>query len=257
MPRHSQRGRALAVTGELLHCHWRDLAQLVRETVGQVDALIVDAPYSERTHTAYRDMEEVGRGSLRYASWSHDDVAVFVAEWAPLTRGWLVSLTDHVLARAWESCLEASGRYTFAPLACVEPGSRVRLSGDGPSQWSVWSVAARPRTRAAQQWGALPGAYVVPPEYGWRGTKNGRSGVIGGKPLWLMERIVEDYTREGDLVCDPCCGAGTTLLAAKLLRRRWIGGDMDEKHVEIARERLRDLPAQPKSGTLALPWEKP
>jgi hypothetical protein len=242
------------VIGTVGHLHWRDLAQLVRETVGHVDTLIVDAPYSERTHSAYRDMEEVGRGSLVYASWSAADVAEFVYTWAPLTRGWIVSLTDHVLAKAWEASLAAAERYTFAPLACVEPGSRVRLSGDGPSQWSVWAVAARPRTRAAQQWGALPGAYVVPPEYGWRGNKQGRSGVIGGKPLWLMERLVEDYTRPGDLVCDPCCGAGTTLLAAKLLGRRWIGGDLDETHVELARERLRDLPAAPRRGTLALPW---
>lgn len=31
------------MTGDLLHMHWRDLAEHVRQTVGQVDALIVDA----------------------------------------------------------------------------------------------------------------------------------------------------------------------------------------------------------------------
>jgi site-specific DNA-methyltransferase (adenine-specific) len=69
-----------------------------------------------------------------------------------------------------------------------------------------------------------------------------------------MESLVRDYTRPGDIVCDPCCGAGTTLLAAKMLGRQYIGGDIDAAHVAIAEERLRDLPTAARKGTLALPW---
>jgi DNA modification methylase len=78
-------------------------------------------------------------------------------------------------------------------------------------------------------WGTLPGAYIVPSE---------RKPVVGGKPLSAMEALVRDYSRPSDLVCDPCCGGGTTLVAAKLLGRRFIGGDIDDKHVEIARKRV-------------------
>jgi site-specific DNA-methyltransferase (adenine-specific) len=239
--------------------HWRDLAKHVRRTVGQVDALIVDAPYSAVTHGGHDVMvEHLGaadnvrrhseRRGLSYPAWHESDVASFVASWSAAVGGWFVTLTDHVLAPAWIDALEDAGRYTFAPLPLVETGGRVRLSGDGPSSWTTWVVVARPRSRRFMSWGTLPGAYVMPAE---------RKDVVGGKPLAAMERLVEDYTCRGDLVCDPCMGAGTTLLAAKLLGRRYIGGDLDEKHVEIARERLRDLPAQPKAGTLALPWEKP
>ena len=76
--------------------------------------------------------------------------------------------------------------------------------------------------------------------------------VVGGKPLWLMRALVRDYSRPGDIVCDPCAGAGTTLLAAKLEGRRYVGGDIDAAHAEIARERLRDLPAADRKGTLPL-----
>lgn len=263
MPRHSQRGRALAVTGELLHCHWRDLAEHVRRTVGQVDALIVDAPYSERTHSGHdagaasvncpvkaNGVRDTGRERrlIDYASWTDDDVCTFVDAWSPLVRGWIVSITDTDLAPWWRSAFEENGRLGFAPLPLVETGATVRLTGDGPSSWTTWICVARPRSKEMVSWGTLPGAYVVPSE---------RKPVVGGKPLEAMERIVADYTRPGDLVCDPCMGAGTTLLAAKLLGRQYIGGDLDAKHVELARERLRDLPAQPKKGTLALPWEKP
>jgi site-specific DNA-methyltransferase (adenine-specific) len=207
--------------------------------VGEVDALIVDAPYSARTHGAYRDMAEVGRRSISYAAWSADDVDAFVTAWAPRSRGWFVSLTDHILAPAWQAALERAGRYTFAPIACMEPGSRVRLSGDGPAQWSVWALAGRPKTREAQKWGALPGGYIVPSSEWWRsGTDASRNGVIGCKTLWLMRALVRDYTRPGDLVCDPCAGGSTTLLAAVMEGRRAIGAEMDPAHYLIGKRRL-------------------
>jgi len=253
-------------TGQIHHLHWKDLAQLVRDTVGQVDALIVDAPYSERTHGGQRhgrrpeqrnsDGEWVSARGLGYESWSQNDVYEFVGSWGPLVRGWVVSITDHRLAPAWETALARDERYVFAPIPIVQIGMNVRLAGDGPSSWTCWAVVARPKCLPYCKWGTLPGAYVGNPfEEGENHlTASRKRLVVGGKPFWLMDRLVEDYTRDGDLVCDPCCGAGTTLLAAKLLGRRYIGGDIDEKHAELARERLRDLPAAPRKGTLALPW---
>jgi site-specific DNA-methyltransferase (adenine-specific) len=206
---------------------WQD----VLVDVEQIDALIVDAPYSDRTHRAYRDMAAIGRRALSYDSFTSAAIDQLVAAWAPRTRGWFVTLTDHVLAPAWADALERIGRYVFAPIACMEPGSRVRLVGDGPTQWSVWAVVARPKTQRMQRWGSLPGGYVVP-------MIEGRNGVLGCKPLWLMRAIIRDYTRPGDLVCDPCAGGGTTLLAALQEGRRAIGAECMPEHYEIARKRL-------------------
>lgn len=210
----------------------------------ECDALITDPPYSERTHTTYRDMAEVGRRPIAYSSFSAEDVDAMVDALAPRVRGWMAIFCDHGLIGAYESAMERHGRYVFAPLACMEPGSRVRLSGDGPCQWSVWLVVSRPKSRAFQKWGALPGGYVVSASDGWRGAPSvgGRSGVIGGKPLALMRAIVRDYTRPGDLVCDPCAGGGTTLLAARMEGRRAIGAEMMPEHYDIARRRLAEMP---------------
>jgi DNA modification methylase len=52
-----------------------------------------------------------------------------------------------------------------------------------------------------------------------------------------MERLVEYYSRPGDLVCDPCCGAGTALLAALRTGRRAVGGDAMREHAELAADR--------------------
>lgn len=211
------------------HCDWRELLAVVP----RCDALIVDAPYSERTHGAHRIMPDLGRDDIDYQPWAPEDVRAFVSAWSGRVDGWLCSLTDHVLAPVWCDALSDAGLYTFSPLACVEPGSRCRMSGDGPAQWSVWLVVARPKTRAMQRWGALVGGYVVPMSHTRRGAGE-RNGIMGTKPLWLMERLCEDYSRPGDLICDPCCGAGTTLVAALRTGRRAIGGDSKREHAELA-----------------------
>lgn len=220
--------------------------------VRDCDALIVDAPYSERTHSGHDAAVKNGteprhpegwvrtngavdksiRRRLQYACWTEADVDRFVTAWSPATRGWMVSITDHVLAGRWASAMEAAGRYVFAPLAFTASGSRVRLRGDGPSNWSTWIVVGRPKTAAYVAWGTLPGAYVLP------AGQAEMMPVVGGKPEWLMERLVSDYTRPGDLVCDPCLGGGTTLVAAKRLGRRGYGVEAMEEHCAIAAKRL-------------------
>ena len=45
------------------------------------------------------------------------------------------------------------------------------------------------------------------------------------KPIRLYERIIKASSNEGDLVLDPFCGCATTIIAAKNLKRDWIGVD--------------------------------
>ena len=46
------------------------------------------------------------------------------------------------------------------------------------------------------------------------------------KPIALYERIIEASSKKGDLVLDPFCGCGTTLMAAEAQNRHWIGIDV-------------------------------
>ena len=50
-------------------------------------------------------------------------------------------------------------------------------------------------------------------------------------------------TKKKDLVFDPFCGAGTTAVAAKLLGRRFITCDVDDKALALARKRIKETGA--------------
>ena len=65
-----------------------------------------------------------------------------------------------------------------------------------------------------------------------------RTGYPTQKPILLLERIIEICTDAGDLVLDPFCGSGTTLVAAKLLGRSSVGIDISEEAVGLAERRL-------------------
>jgi site-specific DNA-methyltransferase (adenine-specific) len=59
------------------------------------------------------------------------------------------------------------------------------------------------------------------------------------KPEKLLERIIRAATHEGDTVCDPMCGSGTTLVVAHRLGRRFVGSDIGAVAIETARARLK------------------
>jgi len=199
---------------------WRE----VLADVGECDALITDPPYSERTHAAAaasRDpstMTKAPPAEIPYACWSDSEADHFAREWSCRCRGWVVLITSHDLARVFEASLLDEGRYVFAPVPWVAMGSRIRLAGDGPSNWACWIVVARPRSLPYSKWGTLPGAYLY---------SNRDNEIVGGKPLALMRSLVKDYSRPGDLVCDPCAGMATTLIAAAIEGRRSVGSELD------------------------------
>ena len=58
------------------------------------------------------------------------------------------------------------------------------------------------------------------------------------KPLCLLTPLIHCFSRPGDVVLDPFCGSGSTLLAAKLQGRRFIGIELDAAYCNIARDRL-------------------
>lgn len=59
------------------------------------------------------------------------------------------------------------------------------------------------------------------------------------KPLKLMSWLITLGSREGDVVLDPYSGSGTTLIAAKLLKRKFVGFESESEYCEIAEARIK------------------
>jgi len=68
------------------------------------------------------------------------------------------------------------------------------------------------------------------------------------KPVRLLRYLLEQVTKEGDLVLDPFIGTGTTAVACKQMKRHYIGIEIDPKYAEIAEKRLQGkvVPAEDK-----------
>lgn len=59
------------------------------------------------------------------------------------------------------------------------------------------------------------------------------------KPIDLFAFLIRKSSEENDIILDPFLGSGTTAVAAKQLKRNFIGIELSEKYCEISRQRLR------------------
>jgi hypothetical protein len=233
--------------GPILHLGEWQSAEWSRDSY---DLLVADPPYGARTHEGYRSGSDASddSGIDDYAFWTPDHVFEFVRHWSPRVDGWMVCMTSHDLIPSWERALQEEGRLGFVPIPLLETahtapcavvpavvtGSGVRLQGDGPSNWTLQLIVARPRKLRFSRWckeHRRPEPFYLGPAV--RGSKKGR-----GKPDWLMRAIVRDYSRPGASVVDPTMGWGATGCAAIGMGRSFEGAEVDHLAFAEACDRI-------------------
>jgi site-specific DNA-methyltransferase (adenine-specific) len=67
-----------------------------------------------------------------------------------------------------------------------------------------------------------------------------RMGFQTQKPVQLLERIIKASSDEGDIILDPFCGCGTSVIAAEKLHRKWIGIDITYLSINLIKNRIND-----------------
>ena len=69
--------------------------------------------------------------------------------------------------------------------------------------------------------------------------KREKSGHNWQQGLSAVKKFVELFSKEGEIVCDPFSGSGTTAMACKETNRKFIGAELDEEYFNASKKRLK------------------
>jgi DNA modification methylase len=121
---------------------------------------------------------------------------------------------------------------TLAPSTLRNYGGRAQSAQASPSgRKSVGTSVPSPGTPLGDVWDLS----IVAPS----GAE--RTGYPTQKPLALLDRLITTLTDPGDLVLDPFCGSGTTLVSAQGLGRRALGMDQSADAIAVTKARIAAL----------------
>jgi len=73
-----------------------------------------------------------------------------------------------------------------------------------------------------------------------RERKKGVSNHGATFPEELIEKILDNFSIENDVVYDPFLGTGTTAIVAKMMNRRFIGSEISKEYFEISTNKLKE-----------------
>lgn len=217
------------------------------------DCMIVDPPYSAKVHDGATSCGVGGlndgrtqgarKRDLGFASLS-PALMQCIAGYAAQVRRWSAIHTDIESVSAWIVALESAGAEYIRTVPWVR-WSQPQLSGDRPPSGCEMVVLAHRAERTAR-------GKIVPVKKRWNGpgslthlsacSLRGTGKHPTEKPLDDMLRLVSWLSDPGETLFDPCCGAGTTLLAARLLGRSGLGLERDVRWADAAGLRLNAAP---------------
>ena len=207
----------------------------VLPTLGPVDHVITDPPFSVTTHAGARSLLSDVRGGGTGDNEGRIDFAPVDAQFV---RGvlalaqparWTIASLDWRHVGPLEQCPPSGLRFVRFGV-WVKPDGAPQFTGDRP----------------ATGWEAIAILHHLGGKMRWNGGGNravwthniAREEHPTAKPLSLLKELVSLFTDPGETILDPFMGSGTTLRAAKDLGRKAIGIELEEKWCEVAARRL-------------------
>jgi DNA modification methylase len=233
--------------------HEGDCLELMRAMAPRsVDHVIVDPPYSKRTHDGIRAH---GRKTLKggngkvtarvvdvgFPAATPAQVSDWMTQYERVARRWVLVFTDLELVPLWRRCARERGLRYVQALVWDRVGGAPQFSGRGPAACAEFILAFHVRG-VSQRWngGGKRGMYtfpVVANRFGQRGSRI----FAAQKPENLMMALTGDFTDLGDSVLDSHAGSGTTGAACIRLGRDFTGIELDSMTAALARARLSAL----------------
>ncbi len=172
--------------------------------------------------------------ALEDAGFSFKDMLAWLRERAP-HRAQRLSVVyerrgDHQNAKKWEGWRVGNLKPTFEPILWFT--KPYKIGGTIADNVIKHGIGAF-NERAITEYGNIPENILkckfLSNESGLHPTQ---------KPVLLMQALIELTTIEKQLVLDPFCGSGATLVAARNLNRDFLGFDISPEYIEICSRRL-------------------
>ena len=213
----------------------------VLPALGNVDHVITDPPYEATLHDSKNKLQtrlrSDGGPDLKGLDFEPIDAirAAVVAAASSVCTGWFIAFCTVEGTAQWADAINASPIKYKRACAWIKPDSTPQLNGQGPAQgYECFVVAWAGQGHARWNSGGKRGVYTHLVNAGRQGEHPTE------KPVPLMSEIVFDFTKPGDLICDPFCGSGTTGVAAVKAGRRFIGIERDPKWFDLSCRRISD-----------------
>ncbi|OFV81971.1 MAG: hypothetical protein A2Y78_00105 [Acidobacteria bacterium RBG_13_68_16] len=208
-----------------------------------IATLIVDPPYSDRVHRMASSNNSQGdcrprKRDLGFASLTPELRLALAAVAGHATR-WSLVFSDLESGHVWRDALAGLDYVRSVPWV---RWSQPQLTGDRPPSGA--ELVTIHHARGPKHWSG-PGSLTAfesrePSPAGVFDARSlrGRDKYSAEKPLDLMLSQVSWFSDPDELVCDPCCGAGTTGQACRILGRPYLLLDSSAEACDIARARL-------------------
>jgi hypothetical protein len=199
-----------------------------------ISCMITDPPYRDHVHrnaTSNSPGRGVRHNDLGFSSLTNE-LRDRIVYYASNVNTWSLVYSDVESLGDWKSCMESAGVTYVRPLAWVR-WSSPQLSGDRPPTGFELVTCYWGKQGGRKSWNG-PGNLTHLSHKCLRGEGKHKT----EKPLDQVLDLVEFFSNPGDLVFDPCAGAGTTALACKLLGRDCISLEIDPVWAEKAYNRV-------------------
>jgi site-specific DNA-methyltransferase (adenine-specific) len=203
-----------------------DCLQAMKEIPdGSVDCVITDPPYDKSTHEGGMFTKEIKFGNV---SFKEINVLPIIDEFFRIAKRWIVVF---VPVETLGAIKEKYGKRYIRGGIWDRIVNSPQISGDRPAQ-AVEGIAILHR-EGKKEWngGGRAGMWRAMVE---RGMKQHET----QKPIKLMLELVRDFSNEGETICDPFMGSGTTGVACVHTNRNFIGIELDKGYFEIAKNRI-------------------
>lgn len=223
---------------------WLADCREILPTLGTVEAIISDPPYeavmqnkwgilSRSAPSSHVRHDEIGFDAIDPI---RDEVARLACE---ASSGWVLFFCMAEGVRAWRDALEAAGARYKRAMVWIKPDAMPQFNGQGPSvghemMVTAWCGGGYSRWNG----GGKPGVFSF--NKNTEGAEHPTQ-----KPLPLINELVRLFSFEGDVVCDPFMGSGTTGIAAAKQGRQFVGIEREPKWFDLACRRISDALSRP------------